>query len=1093
FTRDVAGNWSQSAFLTAATPVANENFGSRVALEGNSLVVGAKGKVYYSEFSEGAWSGPLLVGSEATNIDFPYSLAISNGKIVAGSRTGTSDGSLGTVNNSGFVNVYTKNNDAWELEQMLQATNAQNGDEFGFAVGIDDNTVIVGARQEDGNATGVGGEDNNSASTSGAAYIFEYNADSGAWTETAYLKASNTGNIDRFGSAVAIDGDVAVVGAPYEDGSATSINGDGTDNGAADAGAAYVFNRMGDAWIAGDYIKAPNAGAGDFFGSQVALSGTTLLVSSPRESSSSRTINGGLELDDQSRAGALYVFTPGGTLPDPQEVKTEVEFLDFDPGDPLVRLYEGDSSSGFNLIIRRTSSEGELTVSFHLVSNNGATPGDLSFSANGAEDPDVVENNGIYTVTFSSGDGQLSYRVRAVSDGNLEAETEEQIIFEFVESDDYDINNAMNYVEFSIRPQGLLVTNTNDFGTGSLRQAIINANLDMDFSTITFSDGSDGFTDFFDGASRTIYLSETLVIMNPTQIDGPGKDALALSGNSNGDFKKDPGECNLLLLEADNVIYGRPVLINNLTFKDGIAGFPQEPWDPEYNPPFGSLDRHGGLIQIKDIEFALYLEDCRFMGGRAASSGGAIYPQSISRLEVYRCEFIENQAVLQGGAVVGSIFYPYFEDCIFLRNRARQGGACAETSAFIRCEFSYNKAEMFMQTGSGPYAASAYGGAVYLSQAEATFGDCLFYGNQAIGYNSQGYENSSNAYGGAIYSAAVSIGEAPLLIYNSTFAKNSVLSDHTANGGALYYFIDPAATSSQDPVSPIRMFQCTVSNNEARSRLTGPQYDELSAGGGIYMLAITDETLLDNCTITQNKAKVGAGMAIFRFEKPDVYQSIFAGNYGEDITPIGPYGYTPTANDPTRGGVNSLGYNIFGTGMVAGDFSSSGDQTGILDPGLGPLADNGGLVLTHNLLSYSPALDAGDPNPMYRPYEYPGSDLLETAWEKDVRGGDFGSEVGSGRDIGALEFDPSVTTVIPLAVDSVEVQADGAVHLYFASNPGSTYFLEYSDTPDNFTRSTESLIADSKLSVFVDDGPPLTDSPVGTTGRRIYRIVQEEL
>ncbi len=97
----------------------------------------------------------------------------------------------------------------------LKASNTDTGDELGYAVAVDGDTVIVGARFEDSNATGVNnGQMDNTASDAGAVYVFTRTG--GVWSQQAYLKASNTEADDYFGFAVAIDGDTIVVGAPFE-------------------------------------------------------------------------------------------------------------------------------------------------------------------------------------------------------------------------------------------------------------------------------------------------------------------------------------------------------------------------------------------------------------------------------------------------------------------------------------------------------------------------------------------------------------------------------------------------------------------------------------------------------------------------------------------------------------------------------------------------------------------------------------------------------------------------------------------------------------------------------------------------------------
>ena len=126
-------------------------------------------------------------------------------------------------------------------QAYLKASNTGAGDQFGRSVAISGDTVVVGTPEESSNATGVNGnQDDNSAADAGAAYVFVRNG--GVWSQQAYLKASNTDEFDGFGISVAISGDSVVVGAGFEESSATGVNGNQDDNSAADAGAAYIFN-----------------------------------------------------------------------------------------------------------------------------------------------------------------------------------------------------------------------------------------------------------------------------------------------------------------------------------------------------------------------------------------------------------------------------------------------------------------------------------------------------------------------------------------------------------------------------------------------------------------------------------------------------------------------------------------------------------------------------------------------------------------------------------------------------------------------------------------------------------------------------------
>jgi hypothetical protein len=145
--------------------------------------------------------------------------------------------------------------------------------------------------------------------------------------QTAYLKASNPGMSDHFaeggalpghtgmGVAVSGDGNTIAVGAPHESSSARSINGNENDDSAYNAGAVYVFARAGGRWTRQAYVKASNAGAGDYFGSFVALSadGNTMAVAAHWESSAAAGVNGNQADDSLPQAGAVYIFTRSGT------------------------------------------------------------------------------------------------------------------------------------------------------------------------------------------------------------------------------------------------------------------------------------------------------------------------------------------------------------------------------------------------------------------------------------------------------------------------------------------------------------------------------------------------------------------------------------------------------------------------------------------------------------------------------------------------------------------------------------------------------------------------------------------------------------
>jgi len=196
-------------------------------------------------------------------------------------------------------------------QAYLKASNTGAGDYFGYSVTVSGDTVVVGAPNEDSGATGANGnQTDDSATDSGAVYVFVRNG--AIWSQQAYLKASNTGAGDQFGSSVAVSGDTLVVGAPYEDSNSTGVNGNQSSNAAVDSGATYVFVRSGTIWSQQAYLKASNTGAGDYFGNSVAVSGDTVVVGAYKEASSATGVNGNQADNSAAQSGAAYVFVRSG-------------------------------------------------------------------------------------------------------------------------------------------------------------------------------------------------------------------------------------------------------------------------------------------------------------------------------------------------------------------------------------------------------------------------------------------------------------------------------------------------------------------------------------------------------------------------------------------------------------------------------------------------------------------------------------------------------------------------------------------------------------------------------------------------------------
>ena len=249
--------WAQQAYLKASNPDLGDGFGSKVAISGDTLVVGVYGE-----------------DSSATGIngDQHDDSALSAGAAYVFARTGTS----------------------WSQQVYLKASNTAAGDVFGSTVAIAGDTIAVGAPGEDSIATGVNGNQNdNSAADAGAAYIFVRTGAS--WSQQAYLKASTATSGGYFGMSAGVASNTVLVGA-----SAAGNN--------QALGAAYAFSRAGAAWAPQAILLASNGQVEDLFGGAVALDGDTIIVGASGEDSAATGINGNPNDNSADGAGAAYAF-----------------------------------------------------------------------------------------------------------------------------------------------------------------------------------------------------------------------------------------------------------------------------------------------------------------------------------------------------------------------------------------------------------------------------------------------------------------------------------------------------------------------------------------------------------------------------------------------------------------------------------------------------------------------------------------------------------------------------------------------------------------------------------------------------------------
>ena len=327
------GEWVQQAKLLPADGEASDKFGASVAIDGNTIIVGAEedddiavnaGSAYVFRFDGSIWGqqAKLLPADDDPDALFGHSVGISGETVL-----------IGTPGHE-FLNQYTRSayvfrfdGSNWVQEAKLAASDGAEADLYGITVDLDGDTALIGAPYDDvverdsgsayvfhfdgsnwvqqqkitpadgakldsfgcdvtvsANHLLVGAcKDDDSGDDSGSAYVFQFNGTS--WVQQAKLLAPGGAANDFFGFGVAIDGNAAIIGAPSD------------DDGGANSGSAHLFRFNGENWIHDQKIVASDGAAWDAFGWSVGVSGNVTTVGSLRDD------------DNASNSGSGYVFT----------------------------------------------------------------------------------------------------------------------------------------------------------------------------------------------------------------------------------------------------------------------------------------------------------------------------------------------------------------------------------------------------------------------------------------------------------------------------------------------------------------------------------------------------------------------------------------------------------------------------------------------------------------------------------------------------------------------------------------------------------------------------------------------------------------
>ena len=281
------GTWTQQAKIVAADGRSGDNFGARVSLSGDTLVIGAPGSDPFGRSNAGAayvyqrfgttWypSGKLVASDAAADDQLGFSVAVDGDNVVAGARSAD----VGMRKDAGAAYVFSRRGMMWFQTAKLAASDGAANDSFGVGVAISGDYVLVGSDFAE-----IAGK-----TDAGAAYVYQRGAM--GYVQQAKLVAADGQSNDWFGRQVALTGTTAVISALY---------GDAT--GKPNSGSAYVFTRGAAGWSQQAKLTASDAVSNDWFGYDLAVSSTQVLVGAPFA-----------DLPMNEDAGAAYSFARAGT------------------------------------------------------------------------------------------------------------------------------------------------------------------------------------------------------------------------------------------------------------------------------------------------------------------------------------------------------------------------------------------------------------------------------------------------------------------------------------------------------------------------------------------------------------------------------------------------------------------------------------------------------------------------------------------------------------------------------------------------------------------------------------------------------------
>ena len=310
YEKGTIGNWIQVQKIVALDRDGGDQFGWSVDVSGDYIIVGATyeshdtsgnnkinkaGSAYiFERGTNGIWSQvqKIVASHRITYDEFGWAVSIKGDYVIVGVPKEDEDANgMNYESAAGSAYIFKRGSmGIWSQVQKIVPNIRGGGSKFGTSVCLNENNIICGATGESLDSSGLG-----YIAHAGSAYIFSKNS-SGIWSQVKRIVPSDLTTSSGFGNSVSIDSNYVIIGAEYQSASLSGVSYTGV-------GSAYIYKKsLSGNWNYYQKIIASDRSIQDRFGISVSINGRFIVVGAYQDSDDANGAN------PLTLAGSAYIF-----------------------------------------------------------------------------------------------------------------------------------------------------------------------------------------------------------------------------------------------------------------------------------------------------------------------------------------------------------------------------------------------------------------------------------------------------------------------------------------------------------------------------------------------------------------------------------------------------------------------------------------------------------------------------------------------------------------------------------------------------------------------------------------------------------------